>query len=149
MLDAEPNYYGINKSWRPLQDFLVKVIRPKHPHIKSKDAAYKLAADYIHAWETISFTYVKLKEKTSDNELRIQQKKIASDGLAKELWEKLNNHRMHMANNLSLSFLIDRSLDHFKMILKSEAEMASAKKYDSDSDDCIIESPPQNQVFFN
>ena len=145
VVEVEPNYHGIHKSWHALQNFLVRVVRPKHPHIKSQDAAYKLAADYTNCWNILGYNYEKLKEKTAEYDLKIKQKKIASDTLNKELWTKLNNNRMHLANNLSLSFLVDRSLEHFRQVLKNEPRKSEkrrlSKKYDSDSDDIIIESP--------
>ena len=144
MIEAEPNYHGINQSWRKLQDFLVKVVRAKHPNIKSQDAAYKQSADYVNCWNTLGYTYQKLKEKTEDNDLKIQQKKISSDSFPKELWTKLNDNREHLANNISLSFLIDRSLEHFRKVLKNEPKVIKrnkSQKYDSDSDDIIIDTP--------
>ena len=144
VIEAEPNYHGINQSWRMLQEFLVKVVKAKHPHIKSQDAAYKQAADYINCWNTLGYTYQHLKQKTADNDLKIQQKKISSDAFPKDLWTKLNDNREHLANNISLSFLIDRSLEHFRKILKNEPKVPikrkTAPKYESDSDEIIIES---------
>ena len=119
-------------------------MRAKHPNIKSQDAAYKQSADYVNCWNTLGFSYQKLKAQTADNDLKIQQKKVSSDAFPKELWTKLNNNREHLANNVSLSFLIDRSLEHFRKVIKKEPQVVkrpSARKYDSDSDDIIIESP--------
>ena len=146
VIEAEPNYHGINISWRPLQKFLVKFMRSKHPHIKSQDAAYKQSAAYVNCWNIIGYTYQKLKEKTEDNDLKVQVKKVPTDYFPKYLWTKLNNNREHLANNVSLSFLIDRSLDHFRNVIKLELRSLKRKVPDtneSDSDDIIIESPDQ------
>ena len=95
----------------------------------------------------MGYTYQKLKDKTEDNDLKFQQKKVAFDSFPKELWTKLNNNREHLANNVSLSFLIDRSLEHFRQVIKKKSKAVkhrAAYKNDSDSDDIIIESPNQS-----
>ena len=120
VIEAEQNYHGIKLSWRPLKKFLVKLMRSKHPHIKSQDAAYKQSAAYVNCWNIIGYTYQKLKEMTEDNDLKVQEKKIPTDYFSKYLWTKLNNNREALANNVSLSFLIDRSLDHFRHVIKLE-----------------------------
>ena len=132
---------GEAEAWQPLRDWLAAAVRgpglARHPAATSIQAAAKIATDYSRAWATLGYTYSSLLQAVQDNEVKFQQKKVSKDTFQKDLWSRLNCKRDKMANNLSLSFLIDRSLEHFKKVSK---ESTAGEAADKDHDEVIFEA---------
>ena len=117
---TKPNYHGVAPSWRKLQKFFVNQVRIKHPSIKSQNACYKQAANYINCWITAGYSCTQLKQMIRISDSNVQQGLESHDAFKRRQWALLNKKRKLLEETISLSFLLDKSIEFFRTEIKTD-----------------------------
>ena len=118
----EPDYHGTPPSWRKLQRFFINAVRIKHPSIKSQSARHKQAASYINCWVVTGHSYTELRQMIRESDSRVQQGSEAHDALKRRQWTILNKKRRLFEDTISISFLIDKTVEFFQTEIRTDGE---------------------------
>ena len=123
-------YHGIAPSWRKLQKFFVSQVRTRHPSIKSQNACYKQAANYINCWITAGYSCTQLKGMIKTSDSKVQQGLESRDAFERKQWTLLNKKRRLLEETVSLSFLVDKSIEFFRAEIKTDKMITVERKPD-------------------
>ena len=124
------DYHGITQPWRRLQRFFMDVVRTKHPSIKSQSACHKQAASYINCWIIAGHSYTELRQMIRTSDLRVQKGLESHHSFKRRQWDLLNKKRRLFEETVSISFLIDKSVEFFRAEIKADKEATVEEKPD-------------------
>lgn len=127
---VKPYSHDIGLSWRKLQKFFMDAVRTKHPSIKSQNARHKQAANYINCWIIAGHSYSNLKQMIRRSDSRVQQGQESHDAFKRRQWVLLNKRRKLLEETVSLSFLIDKSVEFLRLEIKAENNVTTEEKPD-------------------
>ena len=113
-------------SWKKLQNFFEKILKNKNPNRTPKENI-RHALDHVNCWIKLGYSYTKLK-RLINREPKTHENKSIKREFEINQWCRLNKIRGTLPNHISLSFLIDRTVEFFKFV-------------DSDSQDVVTTMP--------
>ena len=127
---TKQNYHGVAPSWGRLQRFFEDVVKTKHPSIKSQSARHKQAASYINCWIIAGHSYAELRQMIRISDSRVQQGLESHDSFKRRQWDLLNKKRRLFEETVSISLLIDKSVEFFQTEIKADKEATIEEKPD-------------------
>ena len=133
VINTEPtkqNYHDVDPSWKGLQKFFEDVVKTKHPSIKSQSARHRQAASYINCWIIAGHSYAELRQMIRISDTRVQQGLESHDSFKKRQWNLLNKKRRLFEETVSISLLIDKSVEFFQTEIKADKEATIEEKPD-------------------
>ena len=142
---GKSSHHYIATSWRKLQEFFVRSLKDKSPNTNAHKQC-KQATDYINCWSTLGYSYLKLKQIITENDLVNK----GNNEFQINQWNRLNKIRKILPKHVSLSFLIDKTLEYFRMTTKinpnyTKARMSACTKMKL-STNIIIEKPVEPTI---
>ena len=127
---TKQNYHGVAPSWGRLQRFFEDVVKTKHPSIKSQSARHRQAASYINCWIIAGHSYAELMQMIRTSDSRVQRGLESYDSFRRRQWDLLNKKRRLFEKSISISFLIDKSVEFFQTEIKADEEATAEEKPD-------------------
>ena len=111
----EESHTGIcvrkTKQWGDLQKFFEQILKERNPDNTQQWSQHAL--EYVACWRKLGYTFEKL------NQLVIrgvgQQVKNNENVFQKDQWFRLNKIRSAFPAHISLSFLVDNTVNYFKL----------------------------------
>ena len=97
--------------WVNLQNFFEQILKERNPDLKTQQWS-KHALEYVVCWKKLGYTYEKLKQLVIRDVG--QQVKNNENGFQRDQWFRLNKIRSTFPAHISLSFLVDRTVEYFK-----------------------------------
>ena len=107
----------IPEEFKPLYEYYRRNVANKAELIKSKTAD-EWANRWIECWKKLGYTYKGLMSMVYKHDKSVAEKSADPSELPKKLWELLNKNRSRLPRISSVSFIADRTVEHFMTEIK-------------------------------
>ncbi len=113
-----------------LHRYFVHVCR--HKRGMGQEVSEEKAVTWCECWKALGYNYRRMLEMVVWYKNQVRERGERPDAINRKLWDKLNAIRDRLPQGDSASYVVDRTLEHYNMVIekriKERARMAAVKK---------------------